>query len=189
MKSLCLVLFMLLAACASPDRFTQGEYISTTSVVLLDDKFNESDMHLITDKLTTAVLSCEVSGSNNTIVLGNITNQTSEHLNMDSVMDQITTRVVKSKKYTVVDKNSRFDVASEHNLYDRRGQASTKNPLQAHYILTGAISSNVQEFGRDKVVFYKMNMNVIDMNTEKVVCAEEKELRKTFKKKKPKKRY
>jgi hypothetical protein len=47
--------------------------------------------------------------------------------------------------------------------------------------LSGAIATNVQQVGNDKFVYYKLTMNMTNMETTTIDCTQEREVRKQFK--------
>ena len=52
----------------------------------------------------------------------------------------------------------------------------------ADYLLSGSLSSNVQQVGGDKLVYYKATFSVTDLLTSEIVWTDEKEIRKAYKK-------
>jgi len=184
MKILILITSLVLVSCASQKQFTAGSYNDVNEVNLLNDKFNEADMHQISRTMTKSIVQCpKVYENMPTMVFGEVVNQTEEHLNLDSVMDQIQDQVVKSNRFVVIDKKSRGQIDEEERYQQAKNVYQDSSPAKANYILTGSISSNVQEYKDQKMVYYKMNLKITDMKTTAVVCSEEKELRKQFVKK------
>lgn len=181
MKYILVLLTILSVGCASNKKFTEGAYNNPQEVSLLDDKFNEADMQQITRTMVSSLLNCaKVTETSPTVLVGTVQNQTSEHLNLDAVMDQIQTQLVKSNKFIMIDRPSRSDIEQEEVFLSTKNRPVSSNPAIANYIITGAISSNVQEFNKKKMVYYKMNLNLTSMGSNTIVCAEEKELRKEF---------
>ena len=50
------------------------------------------------------------------------------------------------------------------------------------YLLGGSIATNVQEVGNDKLVYYKLTMNLTNVDTSEIDCTEEREIRKKYNK-------
>lgn len=185
MKNIMLILVFALAGCASTKKFTNGAYNNPQEVKLVDDKFNEADMQQITKTMVESLLRCgKVTEEMPTVVIGSVQNQTSEHLNLDAVTDQIQTQLVKSNRFVFLDKASRGDLESEEAYLNNKNRTINTLPVPPNYIITGAISSNVQEFNKQKIVYYKFNLNLTSTKTTAIACAEEKELRKEFELKK-----
>lgn len=183
MNYLIIGLSLILVSCSTPRKqFTHGAYNNPREVKLLDDKFNEADMQQISYTMVNSLLSCsKVTERQPTIILGDVINQTEEHLNLDSVMDQIQNQLVNSPKYVFVDKAVRSQAEEEYSYQKNKNIYKGEAPLHAQYILHGAISSNVQQVKDDKMVYYKMNLKITNLYNTAVICSVEKELRKEFK--------
>ena len=54
--------------------------------------------------------------------------------------------------------------------------------IGADYILNGAIATNIQEVGNDKFIYYKLTMNLTNMESSTIDCTEEREIRKKYRK-------
>ena len=93
----------------------------------------------------------------------------------------------KTGKFTFQDVAARKDVAEEYE-YQGSGYVDAekaKGPGQqaaADYVLTGEVSSIIQEVGDDKLVYYKMTSKLTNLRTGVIEWTDEKELRKKFEK-------
>jgi PBP1b-binding outer membrane lipoprotein LpoB len=87
-----------------------------------------------------------------------------------------------------MDKGARQEIAEEYE-YQGSGYVKpdkAKRPgeqASADYLMTGEISSIVQEVGADKLVYYKMTAKLHNLRSGIIEWADEKELRKKFEKK------
>jgi PBP1b-binding outer membrane lipoprotein LpoB len=59
----------------------------------------------------------------------------------------------------------------------KRGHA-----IGADFVLSGDLISNVQEVGDRKLVYYRLNLNLTNLNSGLIEWSEEKPIRKKFKK-------
>lgn len=179
-----------LAACAGPRAFTRGVYEDPNTIEMLSDRFNENDLQLIAKKVVTSLAGsaafAQMQGRP-IIVVGKMRNDTSEHIDMVSLADKITVELSKTGKFAFTDKAAREEIAEEYEYqgsgYVRPEQA--KGPGQqmgADYLMTGEISSIVQEVGGDKTVYYKMTAKLHNLKTGIIEWTDEKELRKKFQK-------
>lgn len=179
-----------LAACAGPRAFTRGEYEDPNTIEMLSDQFNENDLQLIAKKLVNSLAGSaafqQIQGRP-IVVVGKLRNDTSEHIDMNSLGDKITVELSKTGKFAFTDKDARQEIAEEYEYqgsgYVRPEQA--KGPGQqmgADYLMTGEISSIVQEVGGDKTVYYKMTAKLHNLKTGVIEWTDEKELRKKFEK-------
>lgn len=190
MKPHLLLATLVLAGCAGPRAFTRGTYEDPSTIEMLSDRFNENDLQLIAKKLAESL-----SGSRTfaqlqgrpVLVIGKMKNSTSEHIDMRSLADKLEVQLARTERFAFTDKGAREEIAEEYEYqgsgYVKPGEA--KGPGQqasADYLMTGEISSIVQEVGRDKLVYYKMTAKLHDLRTGVVAWTDEKELRKKLQK-------
>jgi penicillin-binding protein activator len=176
------------AACTGPRAYTRGEYADPNTIELLSDNFSENDLQLIArtmvDSLSESAAFQRIEGQP-LIIVGDMRNRTSEHIDMGSLADKVRVQLIRTGKFSFIDRDARQQIAEEYEYqqsgYVRQDQAA--GPGEQHgadYILTGTISSIVQQAGRDKMVYYKMTMQLTNLRTGVIEWADEKELRKKF---------
>jgi uncharacterized protein (TIGR02722 family) len=87
-----------------------------------------------------------------------------------------------------VDKEAREDISKEYE-YQNSGMVSEttkKGPGKqtgADYVLNGRLDSIVQEVGKDKSVYYKLTLNLTNLDTGVIAWSNHKQMRKLYKKK------
>lgn len=178
------------AACTGPRAFTRGEYADPNVIEMLSDQFNENDLQLIAKKMVGSLAASnaltQIQGRP-IVVVGKMKNSTSEHIDMRSLADKIQVELQKTNRFTFMDKGAREEIAQEYEFqssgYVRPDQA--KGPGQqasADYLMTGEISSIVQEVGGDKLVYYKMTTKLHNLRSGTIDWLDDKELRKKFEK-------
>ena len=182
---------LLGAGCASERAFTRGTYEDPNVIEMLSDQFNENDLQLIAkkmvDSLSTSPAFAQIQGKP-VIVVGRMKNSTSEHIDMRSLADKMLVALSRTNKFAFTDKGAREEIAEEYE-YQGSGNVApdqAKRPggqTSADYLMTGAISSIVQEVGRDKLVYYKMTSKLHNLRTGIIEWSDEKELRTKFEKK------
>lgn len=178
------------AGCAGPRAFTRGTYEDPQTIALLDDRFGENDMQLIAKDMVRSLSgTAVVSGAPRppAILLGRIRNRTTEHIDMQALSDKVRTALLQTGKIRFVDGENRTDIAEEYE-YQGSGYvdpAQAKAPghqTGADYLLTATLTSNVQEVGKDKLVYYKATFQLTGLASSEIVWSEEKEIRKAYKK-------
>ena len=181
---------ILAASGCGPKAFTKGEYDDPTRVELLDDKFNEADMQQMADTVIKAIVSCDYVGKAAkppVVIVERVQNRTEEHIDTKSMTDKIRTSLIKTGKVRFVNKEERGTLEDEYQ-YNESGNVSGPtakkrgSQIGADYILSGALATNVQQVGNDKFVYYKLTMNLTNMETSTIDCVEEREIRKKFRK-------
>ena len=178
-----------LSACGGPKAFTKGEYDDPTRVELLDDKFNEADMQQMSDTIVKAIVACpEISADKRPVVIVDLVkNNTEEHIDMSSLTDKIRTALIKSRRVKFVDKEARETLDEEYR-YNEAGNVSKEKQKKrgkqtgADYVMRGAMATNIQQVGNDKFIYYKLTMNLVNLESSEIDCTEEKELRKQYRK-------
>jgi uncharacterized protein (TIGR02722 family) len=177
-------------ACSGPRAFTRGQYEDPNVIEMLSDQFNENDLQLIAKKMVDSLAGSgaftQIQGRP-LVVVGKMSNRTSEHIDMVSLADKLQVQLQKTGRFAFTDKGARQEIAEEYEYQDsgyvrpdkakRRGQQESVD-----YLMTGEISSIVQEVGADKLVYYKMTAKLHNLRSGITEWADEKELRKKFEK-------
>jgi uncharacterized protein (TIGR02722 family) len=181
---------LVLSGCGGPKAFTKGEYDDPTRVELLDDKFNEADMQQMADTVIKAMVACNYVANAPkppVVIVERVQNRTQEHIDTVSMTDKIRTALIKSAKVRFVNKEERGTVDEEYEYagggaVDAVTAKKKGKQTGADYILSGAIATNIQEVGNDKFIYYKLTMNLTNLETTTIDCVEEREIRKKFRK-------
>ncbi len=186
------VSYVLTFSGCGPKAFTKGDYDDPTKVRLLDDKFNEADMQQMAETVIQAMVSCKwVANAPKppVVIVEQVQNRTEEHIDMVSMTDKIRTSLIKSGKLRFVNKPERGtindEVAYQHDSGKVKGPTRKEKEGQtgADYILSGSMATNIQQVGSDKLIYYKLTMNLTNLETSEIDCVEEKEIRKKYEKK------
>ncbi|MGQ0508886.1 MAG: penicillin-binding protein activator LpoB [Myxococcaceae bacterium] len=192
MKNLMVVAAVLVATgCASNRAFTRGTYEDPNEIEMLSDQFNENDLQLIAKKMVSSLATSgafqQIQGRP-LIFVGKMKNSTSEHIDMRSLSDKILVQLTNTGKFAFLDKGAREEIAEEYE-YQSSGYVDPSKAKQkglqasADYMLTGEISSIIQQVGNDKLVYYKMTTKLHNLKTAVIEWTDEKEIRKKFEKK------
>ncbi len=184
------LLALALSACSGSKAFTRGEYADPNVIELLGDGFNENDLQLIAKKMVDSMASSsafqQIQGKP-LLMIGKMRNRTSEHIDVESLADKVKVNLSHTGKFAFVNKAAREQLAEEYE-YQGSGYVDpnkAKGPgeqASADYLLTGVITSIIQEVGRDKLVYYKMTMELTNLRSSVIEWTDEKELRKKFEK-------
>ncbi len=184
-----LALAVFVSGCG-PKAFTKGEYDDPTRVELLDDKFNEADMQQMADTVIKAMVACDYvakAPKPPMVIVEKVQNRTEEHIDTVSMTDKIRTALIKTKKVRFINKTERGTLDEE---YDYHAGGNVSGPTQkkrggqigADYILSGSMATNVQQVGNDKFIYYKLTMNLTNLESSTIDCTEEREIRKKYRK-------
>jgi penicillin-binding protein activator len=191
MKIVFAVLAVFALSACGPKAFKDGAYDDPNRVELLDDKFNEADMQQMADTIVDAILKCPViveAKGRPSIAVSKVVNRTEEYPDLDSLTEMIRSNLTKSRKVRFIDRGAREEIDSEHD-YNESGRvakdAAPKRGKQkgVEFLLSGALATNVQQVGSDKLIYYKLNMKLTNLEENAIECEEEKEVRKKYQKK------
>ncbi len=190
--SLCTLIAATIAISAcGPQAFVKGNYDNVERENLLNDQWSETDMQKAVHDLVASALSSPALSSAKkmpVVMVTNLQNKTSEHIDTQSIMDMIRVELMKSGKVGFIDKEAREDISSEYE-YQGAGNVTAetkKGPggqIGADYIINGRLDSIVQEVGKDKSVYYKLTLNLTNLKSSMISWSDQKQIRKTYKKK------
>lgn len=182
--------FLTLASCG-PKAFVKGQYDDVNRENLMTDQWSETDMQkAVQDMVSSLMNSPAINQAKKmpVVMVTNLQNKTSEHIDTQSVMDMVRVELMKSGKVGFIDKEARQDISDEYG-YQGSGmvsQETKKGPggqVGADFIINGRLDSIVQEVGKDKSVYYKLTLNLTNLKTSMITWSDQKQIRKTFKKK------
>lgn len=182
--------FFNLLACG-PSAFVKGQYDDVNKENLLNDQWSETDMQVVVKAMVdsmTAHPSIANAKKLPIVMVTNLQNKTSEHIDTQSIMDMVRVDLTNSGKVAFVDKEARQDISNEYD-YQNSGMVAHESKKTAggqtgaDYIINGRLDSIVQEVGKDKSVYYKITLNLTNLKTGIITWTNQKQLRKTFKKK------
>lgn len=186
-----LVLSLFYVASCGPKAFVKGTYDDTERENLLNDSWSETDMQNAVKSLVESMMKHPVIVRAKTpplVMVTNLQNKTSEHIDTQSVMDMVRVELMRSGQVEFIDKEARQDIADEYN-YQNSGMVSEetkKGPggqAAADFIINGRLDSIVQEVGKDKTVYYKLTLNLTNLKTTRIAWTDQKQIRKVFRKK------
>lgn len=188
--ALSVLALLSLPACGGR-QFSKGEYDDLSKDRLLDDKFNETDMRLIADAMAESLANSRVvkeSKKPPVVLVTLVRNRTQEHIDMKSLTDKVKVSLIKSGKFAFSEKENRQELAEELGYQKESGYVDPATARKkgkqvgAQFFLTGEITDRVQEVGSEKYVYYKATFNLVNIDTGLLEWAEEKEIRKAYKK-------
>jgi uncharacterized protein (TIGR02722 family) len=182
--------FLAMTSCG-PKAFVKGNYDDVNRENLLNDQWSETDMQKAVQDLVASLMnSAAIAQAKKMpiVMVSNLQNKTSEHIDTQSIMDMVRVELMKSGKVGFIDKEARQDIADEYN-YQNSGMVSQdtkKGPggqVGADFMINGRLDSIVQEVGKDKSVYYKLTLNLTNIKSSMITWSDQKQIRKNFKKK------
>lgn len=171
-------------------RYAKGTYINPNEIILRSDKFVESDLQMIAEKLSHSLLTSEFVGGQTgkpKVMMSLLVNDTDEHVDMRSLSDKVKTNLFKSQKFTFVNAALRTAVKEEveyqgSDWVDPATATKKGRQVGANYLISGTLSSIKQPVGRQEIVYYKMTMELTDLATNTLAWTDDLEIKKHFRK-------
>jgi uncharacterized protein (TIGR02722 family) len=176
---------VLLAACSG-----SVKRLDTNEDVMLSDRWNDTDSRLVAEEMMGDMLTFPwfrdynfSNKGNPTVIVQTIRNKTSEHIPVDTFINDIKRSLLRAGKVDVVVSGAaRDEVRSEREEQALNAAPDTvaKFGLEqgAGFALSGTINSIVDSNGDQRVSFYQVDLKLIDMTTNREVWNGQKKLKK-----------
>lgn len=185
-------LAFILSACGgtSVQRMDAGE------VKDVSGRWNDTDSRLVAEEMISDCLSRpwysaaqSKLGKNPTVIVGTVKNQSQEHINTDTFVEDLQRSLLNSGKVDfVAGKNERGEVRDERLDQDTNASEETRKAhgqeTGADFMLSGALNQIVDQEGGKAVVFYQTNLKMLDMKSNRIVWNGQKKLKKFVKRSK-----
>ena len=181
---------LLLTSCG-PKAYVKGQYDDPQRENLMNDQWSETDMQVSVKAMVNSLVSHQSIANANKmpiVMVTNLQNKTSEHIDTQSIMDMVRVELTNSGRVAFVDKEAREDISKEYD-YQGSGMVSDETKktkggqIGADFIINGRLDSIVQEIGKEKTVYYKLTLNLTNLKTGIIAWTNHKEIRKAYKKK------
>jgi len=187
MKKILLVLFagVLLFGCS-----TKVERVDTTTARDLSGRWNDTDSRLVAEEMINDSLSSPwysnflaQNGRPPVVIVGTVENQSMEHINTNTFIQNMQRALINSGKVKfVASASERGEVRTERLEQDEFASEATRKAfgqeVGADFMLSGVLSSIIDQEGRRSVVFYQTNLRLINIATNQIVWNGEKQIRK-----------
>ncbi|WP_066627517.1 penicillin-binding protein activator LpoB [Labilibacter marinus] len=188
-KLLSSVLFMalLLSSCATH----KVERVSPDEAIDLSGRWNDTDSKMVADAMVEQVLSAawitnfakENEGKKPVVVVGLIYNKSHEHINAGTFIKDVERSFINSGRVRLVqagDKREelRKERAAQQEFASMATAKEWGKELGADFMMNGDINSIVDTYKKERVNFYKTNLELTNIETNEVVWIGDKEIKK-----------
>ncbi len=182
-----IAIVMFLGGCSQQKTVTRIDPSSTTD---LSGEWNDTDSRLVANEMIGNVLSEAWLGEfeaakkkNPTVIVGTIKNRTSEHIQTITFVKDLEKALINSGKIDfVASKEEREEVRDERqDQQDNASEESVKKFREetgADFMLRGDIATIIDQADGDKVKYYQVNLELINMETNKKVWIGDKKIKK-----------
>lgn len=181
---------LILTGCAN----RKVERVKTNEVIDLSGRWNDTDSRLVANEMMKDVLErpwlnnfkTENAGKKPTLIVGQIRNRTSEHIDATTFIKNMERAMINDQTVTVVqsgeERNQVRDERSDQKIFADPATAKRwAKEKGADFMLTGIISSIEDQFKKEKVIFYQVNLELTNIETNEKVWIGEKQIKKYIK--------
>lgn len=128
-------------------------------------------------------------GKEPVVIVGTVSNNSMEHINTDVFVEEIQRALINSGKVEfVASKSERGEVRTERLEQDEFASEDTRKAfgkeIGADFMLSGTLNSVVDKSGKKALVFYQVNMKLINLETNQIVWNGQKQIKKYVKRSK-----
>jgi uncharacterized protein (TIGR02722 family) len=179
-------LFFVLSSCI----MRQVQRVSPDQQIDISGRWNSTDSKITAVSMTEQLLMQswldDFQKANNrkpVLVVGLISNKSHEHIESDIFINDLEKTFISNGKVRIIQAGDK----REELRTERAGQNDYASPetikkwgkeLGADYILQGSVNSIVDGFNREKVLFYKVTLQLTNVETNEVVWMGDKEIKK-----------
>ncbi|SDP98317.1 hypothetical protein SAMN05428975_4702 [Mucilaginibacter sp. OK268] len=180
---------MLVASCSR-----QVTRVSTDETIDISGNWNNSDSRLVAADLTDKILNAnwinthqqEHQGKRPVVIVGFVQNKSHEHIDAETFVKDVESAFIQTQKVRLVQGGKKRDelrAEKEDQQTNATVSSMKKFGLEngADYILQGSINSIVDAHKRQKVVYYQVNLELTNIQTNEVVWIGEKKIAKYVK--------
>lgn len=183
---------LLLTGCAQETRITR---VDSGVVTDLSGRWNDTDSRIVAESMVKEAL--EYPWLNNfssskrrqpVVVVGTIQNSSHEHINVNTFVTDLQRELTNSQKVTfVAGKGDREELRTERKeqaMYAREDtQKAPGKEIGADYMMKGTIATILDEAEGTKAVFYQIDLQMVDLESNAKVWYGQKKIKKVIEKK------
>lgn len=166
--------------------------VNTNTVIDLSGSWNDTDSRLVSEEMTTDILGAkwipiyEKSHNNQrpVVVVGAILNKTHEHISTETFIKDIERAMVNNGSVRVVQAGAQREALRAERKDQQAGYVSPETmkkwgrELGADFMLQGSINSIIDSFKKDKIVYYQIDLELSNIETNEVVWIGSKKIKK-----------
>ena len=181
-----------LAGCGAETRVTR---VDAGVVTDLSGRWNDTDSRMVAESMVKEAL--EYPWLNNfsdskrrqpVVVVGTVMNNSHEHINVQTFVTDLERELTNSQKVTfVAGKTERDEVRTERKeqaMYAREDtQKAPGKEIGADYMMKGTIATILDEADGVKAMFYQVDLQMVDLESNAKVWFGQKKIKKVIEKK------
>ena len=167
--------------------------VSPDQEINLSGRWNDTDSKMVSEEMINDVLGrpwrenfAKAEGRKPVIIVGIVNNKSSEHIESEAFIKDLEREFINSGTIRVV-QNSKFrekmreERAQQAEFASPETQAKWGKELGADFMMFGVITSITDSYKKEKVVSYKVNLELVDLESNEKVWIGDKEIKKYIK--------
>jgi uncharacterized protein (TIGR02722 family) len=177
---------LALAGCGGS---TQVSRVQSDSTIDLSGRWNDTDSRLVAEEMVKDALNqrwiykWQEANKVPTVIVGKIVNKSHEHISVETFVKDIERSLLNSGNIEfVASKTERQQLRDEVEDQQENASVSSRSDMGeeqgADLMMTGNISTIVDQEGKRSVIFYQVNMELIELESKKKVWIGEKKIKK-----------
>lgn len=170
--------------------------IKTHEVIDLSGRWNDTDARLVAEEMMQDIVIkpwlnnfINIYHRQPVLIVGEIVNRSHEHIESDPFIKDIERSLINAQKVRIVTHGT-FRERMRNEIQDQQNRNSTNlqkklcRELGADFMLFGSINAIVDSklAGKERVIFYQVNLELADLATNEIVWIGEKKIKKHVKK-------
>ncbi|HLZ33123.1 MAG TPA: penicillin-binding protein activator LpoB [Nitrospira sp.] len=186
------VVMLGLIGCGAETKVTR---VDTGVVTDLSGRWNDTDSRMVAEAMVKEALEypwlnkfSESKHRQPVVVVGTVLNNSHEHINVDTFVTDLERELTNSEKVTfVAGKSEREEVRTERKeqaMYAREDtQKAPGKEIGADYMMKGTIATILDEADGTKAMFYQVDLQMVDLESNAKVWFGQKKIKKVIEKK------
>lgn len=176
---------------------TKVQRMDVGEVKDLSGAWNDTDSRLVAEEMISdctarpwlAKAIAAKGGKEPTVIVGTVRNQSHEHINTDTFVEDLQRALINADKVQfVASKGERGEVREERLDQDTNASDDTKKEhgqeSGADFMLSGAINTIKDQEGGKSVMFYQVNLKLLNMKSNQIAWNGQKKIKKFIKRSK-----
>ena len=180
-----LVLLPFVFACGTKVHRMDANVIKDVS-----GRWNDTDSQMVAQEMINDCLNSgwynktvQKLGQEPVVIVGTVTNDSMEHINTNAFVEEMQRALINSGKVEfVASRSERGDIRQERLEQDEFASEETRKAfgreVGADFMLSGVLNSIVDSQSKKAVVFYQVNMKLINIETNQIVWNGQKQIKK-----------
>ena len=187
---LCVLLGLALVSCSTVPKVKR---VDVDKKIDLSGRWNDTDSRMVSEEMISDVLDRpwldnfrSRNGKPPIVIVGTVANRTSEHISMQTFTNDLERSLLNSGLVGfVATRQGRKEVREERQdqaVFSREDTAKRMGEeIGADFMLKGSIDSIIDKISGKAVVFYQINLELIDLESNMKVWIGEKKIKKYVK--------